>query len=204
MIVSRFKRYQILAIGGGLMMAAGVFLMSSMNASTPVGIAIAFTIISGLGMGPFFSVTTLAAQNVLPRASLGVGTAAVRYLGQIGAALGTAIVGTVVNSSLSANLSTAVPSEATKQIPAEGLKMATNPQVLMNAQYHDTVDQTWGATTTPGLLDQVFAALQNALTTAIQHGFITVLVFCLLLIVGTFFLKDVPMYEHSNGSNNEA
>lgn len=42
----------------------------------------------------------LAAHNTLPQTRLGVGTAAMRYLGQLGPMLGVALVGTAVNSSL--------------------------------------------------------------------------------------------------------
>jgi hypothetical protein len=57
-------------------------------------------VMAGLGIGSIFSVLYLAAQNVLPLTQLGVGSAVVRYLGQIGSTLGVALVGTVVNQSL--------------------------------------------------------------------------------------------------------
>jgi hypothetical protein len=43
------------------------------------------------------------------------------------------------------------------------------------------------------LLNQVFEALRLSFAVALQHGFITILVFCVLAIIATFFLKDVPM-----------
>ncbi|HEY6411183.1 MAG TPA: hypothetical protein VIY29_27305, partial [Ktedonobacteraceae bacterium] len=47
------------------------------------------------------------------------------------------------------------------------------------------------------LLNQVFEALRLSLAVATQHGFITVLVFCALALLVTFFLKDVPMTQQS-------
>ena len=58
-------------------------------------------VIAGIGLGPFFSVLTIAAQNALPRTRLGVGTASVRYLGQLGAVLGVAIINAITLSLLS-------------------------------------------------------------------------------------------------------
>src|SRR5258706_2891934 len=53
------------------------------------------------------------------------------------------------------------------------------------------------------LLAQVFASLELSLAFAIQHGFIAVLVFCGVIIVATFFLKDVPMTQDPNQASDE-
>jgi len=55
---------------------------------------------TGSGLGVFFTVVPLTAQNALPQTRLGVGTAAMRSLGPLGPTPGVALVGTVVNSSL--------------------------------------------------------------------------------------------------------
>src|SRR5438876_80769 len=86
--VTRFKRYQLVTIVGALIMTAGVFLLTRMTISTSLLEAAIFMVIAGIGLGTFFSVLTVAAQNALPRTQLGVGTGAVRYLGQLGAVLG--------------------------------------------------------------------------------------------------------------------
>jgi hypothetical protein len=52
----------------------------------------------------YFSLPTVAVQNALPASQLGVGTAAMRYLGQVGATLGVAIVGAAVTSGTSRDL----------------------------------------------------------------------------------------------------
>ena len=104
MAIATFKRYRIVAIVGALIMTIGVFLLTRLTPSTNILIAILFMVIAGLGAGTFFSITTLTAQNALPRTRLGVGTAAVRYLGQLGAVLGVAIVGTVVNTTLASDI----------------------------------------------------------------------------------------------------
>src|SRR5205085_2747425 len=85
---------------------------------------------------------TLAAQNALPRTRLGVGTAAVRYLGQLGGVLGVAIVGTVVNQTLASDIAKRLPASVVQQLTPTGVKFATNPQVLVNPMYRDTVVHT--------------------------------------------------------------
>jgi Major Facilitator Superfamily len=160
------------------------------------------------------------------------GTAAVRYLGQLGAVLGVAIVGTVVNQTLSSDIVKRLPAATVQQLTPGGLKFATNPQVLVNPTYRESVVHTAQrfavrnavAHIPPGpqhdqiavsvaaqamqqaqhLLNQVFEALRLSLSVAIQHGFIAVLLFCGVTIVVTFFLKDVPMTKQFSEAPDEA
>src|SRR5262249_32834727 len=90
-LVSTTKRYQAVSIVGALVMAVGVFMLTRVTPQTDLTLVIVYMVIAGLGIGPFFSVLTIAAQNALPRERLGIGTSAVRYLGQLGGALGVAI-----------------------------------------------------------------------------------------------------------------
>ncbi|MDQ6661235.1 MAG: MFS transporter, partial [Chloroflexota bacterium] len=131
-VVAMLKRYQAITILGALIMTVGVFLLSRMTASTSLVEAAIYMVIAGIGLGIFFSILTLAVQNALPRTRLGVGTAAVRYLSQLGSTLGVAIVGTVVNNTIASDILTRLPASAVQQLTPAGLKFATNPQVLIN------------------------------------------------------------------------
>jgi EmrB/QacA subfamily drug resistance transporter len=122
-IIGALKRYQIIAIVGGMFMVAGSFLITTMTPQTGLLQAIVFMSLAGIGTGVFFMVPTLAAQNALPASQMGVSTAATRYLGQLGATLGIAIVGTVVNSGVSGNLMQHLPTDpAGKQMLAGALQ----------------------------------------------------------------------------------
>jgi EmrB/QacA subfamily drug resistance transporter len=218
--ITMLKRYQLITILSGLIMTAGVFLLSRMTPTTGLLEAVIYMVIAGIGLGPFFSVLTIAAQNALPRTRLGIGTSAVRYLGQLGSVLGVAIVGTVVNNTLASDIASRLPASVARQLTPAGLKFATSPQVLVNPTYRDTVvhtaqhyaAQSAVAHVPPGpqhdqivaavaaqtmqqvqhLLDQVFATLKLSLALAIQHGLVAVLIFCGAIILATFFLKDGP------------
>lgn len=152
--INKLKRYRAVAIIAALLMSAGAFLITLMTAATGIPFAIAFLVLTGIGAGTFFTLPMLAAQNALPVSSLGVSTASVRYLGQLGATLGIAIVGTVVNSSISGDLMKHLPTD-------QGGKLA--------------------------------------LSAALQHGFVAVLVFAVVALLIAFFLKDVPFVATPNG-----
>jgi EmrB/QacA subfamily drug resistance transporter len=231
--ITVFKRYRVLTILSALVMTAGVFLLTRMTPTTGLLEAIIFMVIAGIGIGPFFSVLTIAAQNALPRTRLGIGTSAVRYLSQLGAVVGVAVVGTVVNNTLASDIAGRLPASVAHQLTPAGLKAATNPQVLVNPAYRATVVRTaqhFAAQSAaahvppPGpqhnqiaasvaaqamqqaqhLLNQVFAALKLSLAFAIQHGLIAVLVFCGVIILATFFLRDVPITQQSSEGSDEA
>jgi MFS family permease len=96
------KRHRPITLVAALFACTGAFLLTTMTAATSIGTAILFMVLAGLGIGPFFSVLTVIAQNSLPQTRLGIGTSVLRYLGQLGSVLGATIVGTAVNNSLSA------------------------------------------------------------------------------------------------------
>jgi hypothetical protein len=97
-------------------MTTGVFLLTRMTPMTGLLEAISFMVIAGIGVGPFFSVLTIAAQNARPRTRLGIGTSAVRYLGQLGAVVGVAVVGTMVNNTLADDIARRIPSSVAQQL----------------------------------------------------------------------------------------
>ena len=107
-IIGALKRYQLVMSLGALLMVAGSFLLTLMTPTTGVVQAILSMILVGIGLGSFFSLSVIA-QNVVPASRLGVSTAATRYLGQLGATLGIALVGTVVTSSIALNLLQRLP-----------------------------------------------------------------------------------------------
>lgn len=108
-IISKMKRYQLVTIVAAVIMCVGAFLIATMTTATAIWQAILFMSVIGLGTGVFFAVPMVAGQNALPASQLGVGTAATRYLGQVGAVLGIAVVGAAVNSGISPNLLRRLP-----------------------------------------------------------------------------------------------
>ena len=220
-LVARFLRYQAVTIGGTLVLVVGIFLLTTITPTISISTMIVFMVITGLGISPLFSVLQLAAQNAIPRERLGVGTAAVRFVGQIGAVLGIAVVGTVVNQSLANDIAGRLPAQATQYMTPAALKFATDPQVLVSASYRQNVvqtaqqyavqhaltqipagpqhDQLVAALTTQlpaqvqQVMNQVFDALKISLTVAIQHGLITILIFSVVMLIAAFLLKDIPL-----------
>jgi MFS family permease len=157
-VIGRLKRYRVVGIVAALLMSAGTFLITLMTPATGIALAISILILTGIGIGPFFSLPMVAVQNALPADRLGISTAGLRYLGQMGASLGIAIVGTVATSSVSGDPMSHLP------------------------------------TTTASKL---------ALSAALQHGFLAVLVFALIALVAAFFLKEVRIKSTQGGVSQD-
>lgn len=202
-LVTRFKRYQAITIIGAVVMTIGVFLLTRITISSELGVVVVFMVIAGLGLGVFFSVLTVAGQNALSRAHLGIGTSAMRYLGQLGAVIGVALVGTVVNNTLSTDLAPRLKQiPGVSSIPAAVLKQATNPQVLVNSDERNGLVQGVLQHVPPAFqqealhtFNQIFDAVKQSLSLAVVQGFIVVLILCVVMFLGTLLLKDLPMQE---------
>ncbi|MEO8971801.1 MAG: MDR family MFS transporter [Ktedonobacteraceae bacterium] len=156
-IIAKMQRYQLITILGAIITTVGIFLMTLMTPNTSLLETWRNMIISGVGIGIFFSVMTLAVQNALPRTRMGVGTGAIRYIGALGQTLGVAIVGSVVNSTIASDILTRIPASTIQQLTPAGLKFATDPQVLTNPVYKNTVIKT-----AEGYASQVAAAKATA------------------------------------------
>ena len=221
LLVARFLRYQWVTIVSAVLMLVGAFLMTRISTTISLTMMIGFMVIAGLGLGPFFSILQLSAQNAIPRTRLGVGTSAVRFAAQVGAVVGIAIVGTIVNQTLSNDIISRLPAPVVQQLTSAEMQAATDPQLLINSTYRQQVLQAAEqaavakaiAQIPPGpqhnqqvstataqvtqqvlqLFNQVVSDLKTSLTIAIQHAFYAILAFAALMLVSTFFLKDIPM-----------
>jgi MFS family permease len=118
-LISALGRSRIIAMIGAALMLAGSVLISLMTPETNLVVAMGFTALAGLGAGAFYILPTVA-QNALPASQLGVGTAATRYMSQLGATLGIAIVGPVVNNSMSGGLGQRLPESQVEKLQFAG------------------------------------------------------------------------------------
>ena len=113
--------FRPLLVVGMTVMAGGFFLMSTMGIDTTRATAIAFMGVTGLGMGFVMPTLTLAMQEAFPAHQRGVATSASTFFRSIGATVGVASLGAVLNNRSSHLLSTSL-------LPT--LKaMAANPQL---------------------------------------------------------------------------
>lgn len=110
LLVTKTGRYKPIMIGGSIILLVGALLLTGISLdSTLFGLGWRMVIV-GVGLGPAQSLFTLAVQNSVPFARMGVATSASQFFRQIGSVIGLAVFGTL--------LTMGVQREVPKYVPA--------------------------------------------------------------------------------------
>lgn len=103
-LVTRFGHYRNWLLGGLALFGLGVWLLYTMPSTVSYYQVLAYVAVCGLGVGPTFSLYTLAVQNATDPRFLGQATSSTQFFRQIGGTLGTAILGALLAASLARSL----------------------------------------------------------------------------------------------------
>ncbi len=96
-IVSRTGMYKWLAVAGVAVAACGMYLFSQMSGATTYLELVRNMVIMGAGLGTTFPIFTVVVQAAFAPAVLGVATASVQMFRTVGATVGTALLGGLLN-----------------------------------------------------------------------------------------------------------
>lgn len=110
--VTATGRYKKVMIAGTVVTGLGLFLLSTLHVDAPVWLICVFLAVMGVGLGAAMQLLTLVAQNSFPNSMVGTATAGQNYFRQVGATLGSAIVGSVFASRLKDILAERLPANA--------------------------------------------------------------------------------------------
>ena len=102
--VSRTGRYKSLAIFGMAAVTAGLLWLSTVGVNTTGSQLTVRMILVGVGLGFGMPIFNLIVQNAFPHSRLGVATASVQLFRSIGATIGVAVMGSILNNRLAHNL----------------------------------------------------------------------------------------------------
>jgi EmrB/QacA subfamily drug resistance transporter len=106
-LISRLGRYKPFPVAGTAIMTVGFVLLSRLHVDTPPGVAAAYLLVLGLGIGLVLQVLVLAAQNSVDYRYLGVVSSGSTLFRQIGGSVGVSIFGAIFANRLAHNLATA-------------------------------------------------------------------------------------------------
>jgi EmrB/QacA subfamily drug resistance transporter len=111
-LISRTGRYKLFPIGGTLVMAGGLYLLSRMNEATTTLAASLTMLVLGLGLGMVMQVLVIAVQNAVDYRDLGVATSGATLFRLVGGSLGTAVLGAIFAARLAHELGRVLPRSA--------------------------------------------------------------------------------------------
>ena len=128
-LVSKTGRYKWLPITGTLLVALSLVLLSTMTPALAVWVLCGYLAIMGVGLGMSMQILILIVQNSFPISEVGTATAGNNYFRQIGASLGSAVVGSLFVTRLAGILAQRMPGAAGA---AAGSSNSFTPAVVRN------------------------------------------------------------------------
>lgn len=123
-VASKTGRYKGMLVAMCVVSTVGLFLLSRMRVHEALWVPVLYLFILGFGMGLGMQLLVLVVQNEFPHAMVGTATAANNFFRQIGASVGTALVGALFTMRLTADV-------AGKLTHVDNLSLATlTPQIV--------------------------------------------------------------------------
>jgi EmrB/QacA subfamily drug resistance transporter len=177
-LISRTGRYKIPLLVGLAAMGAGFYMLSTFDVNTTNETAIEAMVLIGLGLGVTMQTYTLVVQNSVSQSDMAVATSATQLSRSIGAAIGLAILGTILSQGLASSMAKYLPASALKQFQAAG-------------------SSTAGAVFDPAQLVHlpaaVAAGIRHGLADALHPVFMADLPIIAIAFIATVFIKELPL-----------
>src|SRR6266567_3711777 len=161
-------------------MLVGYALLAQLDIHATNQQVIVAMIVIGLGLGTSMQTYTLVVQNSVSRHDMAVATSATQLSRSIGAAIGLAVLGTILSQGMSSSLPKYLPAGAAAKLQTSGTGSA-------------------GAIFDPSQL----AHLPNAIAIGIRHGladalhpvFLAGLPILTVALIATLFIREVPLRQ---------
>ncbi|MFG1707255.1 MDR family MFS transporter [Nonomuraea sp. M3C6] len=166
-------KYKIYPIIGGVGMAAGMYLLSTMGVSTPAWMTGVYIAVLGLGMGFLMQTTMLIAQNSVEQKDLGVASSASTFFRSIGGSFGVSLFGAIFNNHFLSELTARFGPKMGEELAKGGTRM--DPSML-------------GQMPAP-----VRTGLLESLATSLSGVFWWAILFAIVVPVLAAFIKEIPL-----------
>jgi len=173
-LITRTGRYKIFPILGSIILIFAFFLMHTLKYDTPYWQIGIYAFILGLGVGLSMTTVVTPIQNAVAMRDMGSATSTVTFLRSLGGAIGTALLGAILNTRLAHYLATVFIADAPN--------MAGNPEV--NANNVEALQKL-----PEPLRTDVLIAYTHAITDVFLYA-IPIMVVALVLM---FFFKEIPL-----------
>ena len=169
-MISKYGRYKWMPIVGTALIGLALILFSTMAANTPPWQSGLYLGILGLGLGLGVQILVLIVQNSVPHRLLGTATGANAFFREIGASVGSAVVGSLFVSRLTEALARDVVTPA----GSAGVENLTPAAInALPPEQHD--------------------AIAHAYAEALGPVYLFLVPLVLVALVLLFFVKEIPL-----------
>jgi EmrB/QacA subfamily drug resistance transporter len=173
-IIARTGRYKVFPIVGSAIMAVALYLLSTLDETTPTWVMNVYFFLLGLSLGLIIQVLVIAVQNTASYADLGAATSGVTFFRSIGGSFGVSVFGAIFTNQLATKLAAAL---AGKKLPP-GFTPAT---VQSNSAVLKAL---------PADLRQ---AILHAYSLALHPVFLTAVPIAVVAFILSWMLREVPL-----------
>jgi EmrB/QacA subfamily drug resistance transporter len=183
MLVSKTGRYKWMPIAGSVLVAVALVLLSTLTPASPLWMVCAYLAVMGLGLGLSMQILVLIVQNSFPLREVGTATASNNFFRQIGATLGSAVVGSLFASRLAELLTERLPAAAAGEAPggsnsitpAQVSKMPAEMRNLIISSYNDALTPVFAWMVPLAVISAVvlFFVKEKPLATTVEHDMLS-------------------------------
>ena len=183
-------------------MALGAYLFTLLDANSSHTDAVRVMVVAGAGLGATLPTFMISIQNAFSHSILGVVTASVQFSRNMGGAVGTAVLGSVLTTRLGDRLSTssfsretiaALPADAAEQL-FDVESQIVDVQTLVDPGAMARVRELVGnEDSAVAALAQVEEGARGVLANALHDVFVLVLGVTILALVITLFIREIPL-----------
>ncbi|MGN6428532.1 MAG: MDR family MFS transporter [Leifsonia sp.] len=177
--ITRTGKYKLFPILGTIITGIAMVCMTTLAASTPIWLICLYLFVFGAGLGLIMQVVVLVVQNAVPASQLGTATSTNNYFREVGAALGTAVFGTLFTTRLTENLTDVFTKAGASASDAAGATSTISPEVL-NA-----------------LPEPIHTGVVDAYANALAPVFWYLLPFIAVAFLLALFLKQIPLSDQA-------
>ena len=178
--ISRTGHYKMPLLIGLAVMGAGFYMLSMFDVHTNNQTAIEAMVLIGLGLGVTMQTYTLIVQNSVSRQDMAVATSATQLSRSIGAAVGLAILGTILTQGMTTSMAKYLPAAALQKFQASG---------------SSTAGAVFDPTQLVRLPPAIAAGIRHGLADALHPVFTAGLPIIAIAFIATLLIKELPLRQ---------
>ena len=173
-VISKTGKWKRYLVAGGVVMAVGLALLSTIDAETHFGLLSVYMAVLGTGVGMLMQNLVLAAQNDVAAADLGAATSVLSFFRSMGGTIGVSVLGAI--------LANRVAGETTKGLEDAGITVPGGGS--------STESSVPDMSTLP---EPMRGIVEHAYAVATADLFLVATPFAVLALVAVVFLKEKPL-----------
>lgn len=207
-LISKTGKYKFLAIIGAIFMFIGSILLYKMDINTTWPVVVRNMIVLGIGIGTSLPLLSVIVQNAFPYKIMGVVNSTQQFIRSLGGVIISPILGTLLNNAFSKNIVKNIPEELSaflNNAPSSVRNQILKPQNFSNPKALEMMKSKFSMLGSQGMAiyDKFVIAIKKSLTSGFNEIYFLSIIFSVLAILVTLFLKEIPLKKDEYFNEDE-